>query len=377
MKKGFTTGSCAAAAAKAAAYMLLSGKEKSKIEITTPAGVSYCPQIEEIDMAADHVSCAVRKDAGDDPDITNGTLVFAKVSFGEENAGGVITEAGKDTDEARVIIEGGEGVGRVTRPGLDQPVGSAAINSVPRQMIKSEVGQVMDLFDHNGSLIVEISVPEGKSLAEKTFNPRLGIEGGISIIGTTGIVEPMSVKTLLDTIRVELNQKKVMGAQVAVVSPGNYGLDFMREKYDYDLDKAVKCSNFIGETIDMATELGFEKMLLCGHIGKLIKVSGGIMNTHSREADCRMELMAAAALKAGADGCVSEMILDCLSTEEAVEIYLKEGIAEKCFEYIMERISFYLNKRGGGRMDVQCLMYSNQYGLLGKTEKAESFLSQA
>ena len=365
MNKGFTTGSCAAAASKAAVYMLLSGNKKLNIEIDTPAGIKYCPQIEEIEIGEDYVSCAVRKESGDDPDITNGILVFSKVSLEDNGAGNSI------------LIDGGKGIGRVTRPGLDQPVGNAAINSVPRLMIEAEVRQVMDLFDFEGNLKVEISVPDGEALAEKTFNPRLGIEGGISIIGTTGIVEPMSTKALLDTIRVELRQIKAEGAEVAVVSPGNYGLEFMKTNYDYDLDKAVKCSNYIGDTIDMAKELGFKKMLLCGHIGKLIKVSGGIMNTHSKEADCRMELMAAAAIKCGASSETLNNILNCVSTEEAIDVYQNADIEKNCFEYIMQKINYYLNKRGAGDIDIQCMVYSNRFGLLGMTDSAESFLKEA
>ena len=365
MKKGYTTGSCAAAAAKAAAYMLLSGKRIERISIVTPAGLIYSTQLEETDMNREYVSCAVRKDAGDDPDITDKLLVFARVSLSERKEG------------ERVLIDGGEGIGRVTRPGLDQEVGNAAINSVPRRMIGAEVHQVMELFDFDGFLDVLIYAPEGRRLAEKTFNPRLGIKDGISIIGTTGIVEPMSTKAILDTIRVELEQLKAEGNEVAVVSPGNYGLEFMKEKYDYDLDRAVKCSNFIGETIDMASEAGFSKMLLCGHAGKLVKLSGGIMNTHSGEADCRMELLCAAALRAGAKTETLKTILDCVTTEEATDILINEGIKDECFNYIMERTAFYLDKRAGGRIDVECLVYSKSHGLLGKTGRAEEFLREA
>ncbi|MCR5337278.1 MAG: cobalt-precorrin-5B (C(1))-methyltransferase CbiD [Lachnospiraceae bacterium] len=401
MEKGFTTGSCAAAAGKAAAWMLLSGNEKTQIRIETPAGESYTPKIEEITIGENYVRCAVRKQSGDDPDITNGILVFARVSFHEDHHSNEIQSAATDegklnTDhqlseeagtkeeetqlhepERKVIIIAGEGVGKVTRPGLDQPVGEAAINSVPRQMIEEEVGAVMDLFDLKTSLIVEISVPGGEKLADKTFNPRLGIEGGISIIGTTGIVEPMSTKALLDTIRVELRQHRAMGEETVVVSPGNYGLNFMKDQYGYDLDRAVKCSNYIGDTIDMAQELGFRRLLLCGHIGKLIKVSGGIMNTHSAEADCRMELMVAAAIRSGASEKALTAILDCATTEEAIEIFRNEKIEKACFSYICERAGFYLQKRAAGQMETECMIYSNKYGLLGKTGKAEELLKQA
>ncbi len=366
MKKGFTTGSCAAAAGKAAAYMLLGGVRKERIEIDTPAGGKYCPLIEETEICEDCVSCAVRKEAGDDPDVTDGILIFAKVR-----------RMGSEKDGGRVMIKGGEGVGTVTRPGLDQPVGAYAINSVPRRMIENEVRQVMELFDYRGDLEIEISVPDGKRLSKKTFNPRLGIEGGISIIGTTGIVEPMSTEALIETIRLELGQIKALGAEIAVVSPGNYGMAYIKNNFGYDLDRAVKCSNYIGKTIDMAADMGFRRMLLCGHVGKLIKLYGGIMNTHSREADCRMELMAAAALRCGASESAARDILNCVSAEEAAGIYVREGILKPCFDHIMERTAFYLDKRGGGRIGIECMIYSDSFGMLGETEKAGAFMKEA
>ncbi|MBP5609095.1 MAG: cobalamin biosynthesis protein CbiD [Lachnospiraceae bacterium] len=346
MTYGFTTGSCAAAAAGAAARMFFGGKEIDNITIMTPAGIEYNAEILDIRITKEGVSCAVKKFSGDDPDITNGTLIYAEVRPLADGRG-------------EVCIKGGKGVGRVTRPGLDQGVGEYAINSVPRQMIKTVVGEAMERYAFADSMEVTISVPEGEELALKTFNPRLGIEGGISIIGTSGIVEPMSTKALIDTIRVELNQQKAEGALEAVVAPGNYGLDFMLKHYGFDLDKAVKCSNFIGDTIDIVKELGFKKMLLCGHIGKLIKVSGGIMNTHSKEADCRMELMAAAALRAGADAETALKILDMNTTDEALEFLFEKGVGDKAMSVIHERILFYLNNRAGGAVQIHCMVFSS------------------
>lgn len=364
MRYGFTTGSCAAAAAKAAAYMLLSGNIKREIMIETPKGIPYQAQILQIRRREKEVVCAVEKDGGDDPDVTTGALIYAKVSFCGETAKALR----KDQNSSRIQIDGGKGVGRVTKPGLDQPVGNAAINHVPREMITKEVSEVCKLFDYTGGLTVEISVPNGEILAEKTFNPRLGIEGGISILGTSGIVEPMSSQAILDTIRVELNQKKALGFDYVVVSPGNYGLDFMKKVYRYDLDKSIKCSNFIGNTIDMAAELGFRNMLLTGHIGKLIKVAGGIMNTHSAEGDCRMELMAAFAIKQGVEREKACEILNCVTTEEAVRILRECGKQKQVMEYAMERISYYLNKRAKGTMQIDCIMYANEFGELAKSE---------
>lgn len=372
MRYGFTTGSCAAAASKAAAYMLLSGREKTEITIETPKGIDYHAAIEDITRTEQYVSCAVRKDGGDDPDVTTGALVYAKVSFPTEHQ----QEDCSVHKNLNIQIEGGVGVGRITRPGLDQPVGNAAINSVPRQMIQKEVTEVCQLLDYCGHIQIVISVPGGEKIAAATFNPRLGILGGISILGTSGIVEPMSSQALLDTIRVELSQRYAEGRSIAAVSPGNYGLDFMKKTYGYDLNQSVKCSNFIGQTIDMVSELGFTKMLLTGHIGKLIKVSGGIMNTHSKEGDCRMELLAAAAIWAGADTILLQKILHCISTEDATRILRECGLLESTMGYVMTKISDHLSHRAGTRLQVECIVYSSEIGLLGMTTGAEKILQE-
>ena len=362
MRYGFTTGSCAAAAAKAAAFMLLTGGTKENIAIETPKGILFPAEICGIERGEDYVSCAVVKDGGDDPDKTTGAHIFARVSYaGNEPRG-------------KVIIDGGPGVGRVTKPGLDQMVGKAAINSVPRQMIEKEVREVMALSDFEGSLRVIISCPEGEEIARHTFNPRLGIEGGISILGTSGVVEPMSKKALTDTIAVEIRQKKALGCEVLALSPGNYGRDFMKAAYDCDIDTFVKCSNFIGETVDMAIGAGFTKMLLVGHVGKLVKVSGGIMNTHSHEADSRLELLSAWAIRAGSDADTARRILEAVTTEEGLRLLKISGHLEEAMSLMTEKIRYYLDKRADGRLKIECLVYSEDFGLLGKTDGAENFI---
>lgn len=366
MRHGFTTGSCAAAASKAACMALLLGIKKENIVITTPKGIDYKAEILDLSVSESMASCAVIKDGGDDPDVTSGAHIYATVSM--------IKKSGLDKN-VEIVIDGGKGVGRVTKPGLDQPVGNAAINHVPRQMITDEILDVCNEAEFYGKLKVVISVPEGEEIALNTFNPRLGIEGGISIIGTSGIVEPMSSKALLDTIKVELNQRKEMGFDYVAVSPGNYGIDYMKKAYNYDLDRSVKCSNFIGDTIDMAVELGFSKLLLTGHIGKLIKVSGGIMNTHSKEGDCRMELMAAAAVKNGVSLETISRILDCVVTEEGVRLLETEGKSRQVMDYIMEKIMFFLNKRAAGKIQIECVMYSNEFGELARSKGAKEWLT--
>lgn len=367
LRKGFTTGSCGAAAAKAALYMLLTGSVKEEIEIITPGGAVFRTEVKDIFREGNRVRCAVVKDGGDDPDVTTGLHVTAEVSAEERGAGAL-----------EIQIEGGPGVGRVTLPGLDQPVGNAAINRVPRQMMEKELTEVAELLDFRGRIRVILSVPGGEAAAERTFNPRLGIEGGISILGTTGIVEPMSTQAILDTIRVELNQRKALGDRIAAVSPGNYGLNFMQETYGYDLNRSVKCSNYVGDTVDMVREMGFRGMLLTGHIGKLIKVSGGIMNTHSKEGDARMELLAAGVIRAGGSTDTLRGILNCRVTEEALGIIQGESPAllRKSMESVMDRILYYLRKRAGEELPVECILYSNEFGLLAASPGAMDMLEK-
>ena len=360
LRLGYTTGSCAAAASKAAAYMLLSGKKKETITITPPKGITLNLEVLEITMEPDRVRCAIRKDGGDDPDITHETLVFAEVTRQKE---------------PEITIDGGFGVGRVTKRGLDQPVGNAAINSTPRRMIRENAEEVCRLFDYKEGLKIVISVPEGERLAKKTFNPRLGIVGGISILGTTGIVEPMSEKALLDTIRVELRQRKATGSEYVLLVPGNYGADFIKNGIGIDPVLAVQSSNFIGDTIDMCKELGFKGALLIGHIGKLVKIAGGMMNTHSKYGDCRMEIMGAHAAAAGVRPEFIDEILGCVACDDVLRILDEQGGYGPTMERIMNRIQFHLQHRAED-MEIGAVTFSKEYGTLGKTPNADTLLKK-
>ena len=389
MRYGFTTGSCAAAASKAATYMLLTGKIKEEIQITTPKGIVYNAKIEDIQKGEGYVSCAVRKDGGDDPDITTGMLVYSRVSFvtngaqpdgvdgkaESEGLAGAVGENGVAGAE-RIIIDGGEGVGRVTKPGLDRPVGDAAINTVPREMIKAAVNDICDLYDYDGALQITISVPGGEELAQKTFNPKLGIEGGISIIGTSGIVEPMSTQAIKDTIKIELRQRYESGFDYVAISPGNYGLDYMKNTYGYDLDKSVKCSNFIGDTMDMAKELGFKEVLYVGHVGKLIKVAGGIMNTHSKEGDSRMEILSYLAIQRSDDINSIREMSKSVTTEEAAKILKRMGICDEVMKDANDRICRNLERRAGDEIKVQCIMFSKELGELSVSDGARELVER-
>ena len=272
-----------------------------------------------------------------------------------------------------VTIDGGAGVGRVTKRGLDQPVGAAAINSVPRRMIRENVEEVMRLCDYCGGLAVMISVPEGEALAKKTFNPRLGIVGGISILGTTGIVEPMSEQALVDTIHVELRQRRANGADYVLLTPGNYGADFIRASIGLDPRTAVLTSNFIGDALEHCRALGFRGALLVGHIGKLVKLAGGMWNTHSKCGDCRMELIAAHAAALGLPPARVEEVLDCATCDDALRILKEEQLYDAVLARLAERIEFHLAHKCG-EMAAGAIVFSKEYGLLCRTSRAQELL---
>lgn len=359
LRCGYTTGSCATAAAKAAATMLLAGERVATVRIDTPKGVVLELEPLEVELAEQYVSCAIRKDSGDDPDDTNGVLVFAKV---------------EKVAEPGVHIEGGVGVGRVTKPGLACAVGGPAINPTPRRMITAEVGSVMEQAGYSEGLLVTISIPEGVEIAKKTFNPRLGIIGGLSVLGTSGIVEPMSEKALIETMYVEMRAQKARGNKHLLVFFGNYGEDFTRDVMQLDLEGAVTCSNFVGELLDYAVFLGFETLLLIGHSGKLVKLAQGVMNTHSKYADCRTELFALEAMFHGASIEVGQEIYHCLTTDEVTKILKREQIFEPVMDKVTERIDFYMQHRVHGKIKTAAFMFSNVYGILGKTKAADELI---
>lgn len=416
LRCGYTTGSCAAGCAKAAAVMLLSGRKLSCVRIQTPNGIwlklplekpeiiederpSIHPEMEQPGDTGDLLqevpgeagdvrpaavpgnrtddvyaggriraaSCAVRKDAGDDPDATDKLLIFALVQHlqpGEEAAHPHAFRKG------RLLLDGGEGVGRVTLPGLKQKPGESAINPVPQKMILNAVESVCEEYGFDGPLLITISVPEGAAAASKTFNPRLGIEGGISILGTTGIVEPMSEDALIASIQLEMSVLVKGGRKILLVTPGNYGETFAEESMHIDPSRGVMCSNYVGETVDEAVKLGADGLLFVAHAGKFIKVAGGIMNTHSKNADCRAQLCAAFALQAGIRREDALQILETNTTDEALNIMDRAGVRDKAMELACEQIRYHLQKRAEGALKTEAVIFNTVFGLLGMTKGA-------
>lgn len=360
LRCGYTTGTCAAAAAKASAEMLITGEIQEFSEITVPKGVTLRLEVIQAEIGDNYASCGIKKDSGDDPDITNGMTVFAKVSH----------------IPSGIEITGGKGIGRVTKAGLDQPVGEYAINSVPRKMINDAVSEIAEKYDHHGGFKIVISAPEGEEIAKKTYNPRMGIEGGISIIGTSGIVEPMSNSALIETIRLEAKMRKAEGYNNLLVTLGNYSRNYINETMSFALDKSIKCSNFIGETIDIAAELGFESVLLIGHIGKLVKLGAGIMNTHSAQADGRMDVLVTCGVLAGADTDTLKKIPGCATVDAALDIFKESGHMEKVLENLGERADYYLNAKVKDSLMIGAVMFSDKHGITVKTRLADQLINK-
>lgn len=357
MRYGYTTGSCATAASKAAALMLFTGEIKDTVEIATPKGWDLVIDLFDCRIDGGTASCAVVKDSGDDPDVTKGTRVYAAVRL---------------IDDPGVVFKRGKGLGVVTLPGLSIPVGEPAINPTPRAMMRKALAEVAEAYDYTGGFEVTISLPEGEELAKRTFNPKLGVQGGLSILGTTGIVTPMSEESLKASMRLELSVLKEKGCRDILFVPGNYGADFAAE-LGLKSDRMVKISNFVGYMFERAENMGIARILFVGHLGKLVKVAGGIFQTHSSYSDARMEILAAYAALDGADqACVSE-IMHCTTTDDAVETLRAHGFDRDYFDHLAERVKIRCERKVYQNIAVEVVLFSRKYGLLGQTKGAAAF----
>lgn len=366
-KRGYTTGSCAAAASKAATHMLITKNEIEVISIDTPKGIPLSLKVKHTKSSENYVECAIEKDGGDDIDATHTMDIFAKA------------EIINRTNDEDIIVCGGVGVGVVTKKGLSVEVGKPAINPVPMRMIHTEVRKIIgnnikNVIGENKSLKITISAPKGVDIAKKTFNPRLGIIGGISILGTTGIVEPMSDEGWKKSLSIELQMKKEQGLDKIILVPGNHGEQFIREQLNLDMKYVVRTSNFIGYMLKEAQRIGYKKILMAGHIGKYIKVSAGIFNTHSKVADARSEILVSNLAMMKAPYEFLEKISECVTAEGAVEIIddseytdIYNSVSNKC----KDRIDKYLLD---DEIDVEVMMFRMDKTLLGKSDGADSLV---
>ncbi|MBD2810267.1 cobalt-precorrin-5B (C(1))-methyltransferase [Xenorhabdus sp. Vera] len=324
-RKGYTTGSCATAAARVAALMILRQQIIHQVSIVTPSGVTLALNVEQPLIEGQQAIAAIRKDGGDDVDATHGMLIFARVVL---NDSGVIT------------LDGREGIGRVTRVGVGLPIGWAAINKTPRHTIEEAVREVIGPL--RGADIV-IFAPEGEERAKKTYNDRLGIKGGISIIGTTGIVTPMSEESWKRSLALELEAKRADGMERIIFVPGNHGERFVSQQLGIDGNCVVTMSNFVGYMLQEAVRLEFRHVVLVGHVGKLVKIASGIFHTHSHIADARMETLIANLALMGAPFELIQAVDQCDTTEAAIELIAEQGW-QAVFQQIAQKICWRIDQ---------------------------------
>ncbi|WP_350343055.1 cobalt-precorrin-5B (C(1))-methyltransferase CbiD [Proteinivorax tanatarense] len=355
LRYGYTTGTCAVAAATAATKILFDQQKLETINVSTPKGWTLQLKVEDIEIKVDEVICSVTKDSGDDPDITHGIKIYAKVRKKDQQNG--------------ITVKGGKGIGTVTRPGLYVPVGEKAINPVPMRCIKEEVKKVLP---ENCAVEIEIFAPEGEKIAFKTFNGKLGIKGGISILGSTGIVEPMSDDALKDALALELRVVSKEKHNKIVLCPGNYGKDFAQRLGITD-KPILKTSNFIGFLLDKAVEEEIKEILFIGHIGKMIKVAGGIFNTHSNIADGRLEILAAHCALLKEDRKLIKMIMDSTTTEEAID-YVYNANLQCVFPQLADAVSERCKERTNHKINIGTILFSQKYGKLGACNEAKNIL---
>lgn len=352
LRSGYTTGACAAAGVKAALILMTTGEVVDSVELVALDGMPLTIPVKDVGKISDGIRAEVVKFSGDDPDITNGVSVFTTI---RQIAG----------DE--IIFRAGLGVGRITKAGMQLPVGEPAINPKPRELIQNVAAE----FKISG-LEVEISIPDGVELAKKTLNPVLGVEGGLSIIGTTGVLRPMSEDAFKNSLVPQIDVAKAAGFDELIFVPGKIGENIAKE-LGLPEGAIIQTSNFIGFMLEAATHRQIKKIILCGHLGKLAKVAAGVFHTHNRIADCRLETLAAYAAAEGLPASEVQKILDANTTEDAAQI-ISANHLEYVYKKIAARASLRAERYVFGKLKVGTILVNFAGDILGADDTAESFL---
>lgn len=361
LRKGFTTGTCATAATAAAISMILNQDIEEKVTVSTANGVEVTMDIKNPSFGELTASVAVEKDGGDDADATHGLLIYSTVTL--------------LPDSTEIIIDGGEGVGRVTQKGLKCDVGMAAINPTPRAMIEKTARQL--LGPDCGAEII-ISVPGGEETAKLTYNSRLGIVGGISILGTTGIVNPMSEESWKASITIELTMLYNQGYRSVVLAPGNYGEDFATNVLGIPPHRIVNMSNFVGHVLKEVQRIGFTRVLMVGHMGKFVKVAGGIFSTHSKDSDARMEIIMANLALLGAPVELLEKVDQCITTDAAGTL-IEEYHYEEVYQVLVDKMKFRSERLLRNRkpeVSIDVVTFGTEAGYLASTQTLEEIAEE-
>lgn len=361
LRKGYTTGTCAAAAATAAAQMLFAGAVRDMVEVKLPDGSVKVFELVEQNLGDGVAGCGVIKDAGDDPDVTDGMMIGARARrliAGDKvpdagSAGAAVMQAGSEMpgagEDKRVVVTAAEGIGIATKPGLSVQVGEPAINPVPRKMIEENVAAILPAGER---VEVEIFAPEGAERAKKTFNARLGIVGGISILGTTGIVRPMSLASLKASLLPQVDIAVARGYKTVALVPGNMGAKTAQSRLKFPEDATVQMSNFVGDLLEYCAEKGIERVLLLGHIGKMAKVAAGFFDTHSKKTDDAVEILKTLIRRHTRDVAPMTFLLNVNTAEEAALGLSKmgySGLLDKIAADVTLRAKEYVKERFQGK----------------------------
>ncbi|HIP15844.1 MAG TPA: cobalamin biosynthesis protein CbiD [Methanothermococcus okinawensis] len=350
-KYGYTTGACAAAGAYSGIYYLKKGVKLDYVKIENDKGDILIIPVEKIegDIPSRSATVTVRKFAGEDIDITDGVEVIVDTKIVKWKGG------------ERIKIVGGKGVGVVTKEGLQVKKGDWAINPKPRELI---IRNITPLLDRDEGAIVKISVPRGEELYKKTLNPKLGIVGGISILGTTGIVRPMSNEAYRESLVPQIDIALAKNHKMLVYTPGNIGTNYARKLLNVDEDQIVEVSNFWDFMIDKAEEKGVEDILIFGHAGKIVKLAGGIYNTHSKVADGRNEILTAYSSLYIESKDILREILYGNTTEEIIDILRRKRVLHNVFNDIARRVVERAKNRWR-KINFSCIIIDMRGNILG------------
>jgi len=352
LRTGFTTGTTATAATKAAMYALVSGKPVEQVSVSLPKGKTATLKIAWTQIESGSVTSAAIKDAGDDPDVTHGAEICSTVSF--------------NYHPGKIEIDGGKGVGRITKPGIGLEIGKPAINSTPARMLEQCVREVAaELLSKRGVNVI-ISVPLGEELAKKTDNPRLGIIGGISILGTTGIVIPYSTASFAASIRQGLDVAVAMGADTIVLTTGGRSEDFAKVVFKSLPDHCfVQMGDFAGYSIKQCANRKLKKAVIAGFIGKLAKMAAGVKQTHVAGSHVNMDFMARLAVECGAPSGVITEIKNANTARHVSEIIIKNNIGGY-FDLVCRKVNEQMSQHAQETLEINVLMFEFDGRVIGQ-----------
>jgi len=356
LRTGYTTGTCAAAATKAALSTLVNGEKLARVNVSLPKDKNIIIDIAWIKYENENsVTAAVIKDAGDDPDVTNGAEICVTVSFLET--------------ANKFIIDGGIGVGRVTKPGLGLEIGKAAINPTPLKMIKQAIDEIIGQQKDRYGLSVTISVPKGEEISKRTDNPRLGIIGGISILGTTGVVIPYSTASFAASIRQSIDVSKAMGSDSVILTTGGRSEDFARGIFGNSIaDHAyIQIGDFIGFSIKQCAIKKIKKAYVIGFIGKLTKMAMGIKQTHVKGSHVDMNFLAGLASRCGANNELIKKIMLANTARHVGELVEQFGI-NIFYDVLCEEVYNHLNKYST-ELQIKIMLLDFNGKIIGKYPK--------